>query len=88
MGARFSYNSGRSRRHDSARTEPSDDTVYVEDIEVDDDVPSDAGRRSRPDDEVPAGDGFDAGVTDEGEDPDYFSPAEWIRRITTPHPTR
>ena len=71
MGARFSYNSGRSRRHD--RTEPSDDTVYVEDIEVDDDVPSDAGRRSRPDDEVPAGDGFDAGVTDEGEDPDYFA---------------
>lgn len=73
MGVRFSYNSGRSRRHDSARTEPSDDTVYVEDIEVDDDVPSDAGRRSRPDDEVPAGDGFDAGVTDEGEDPDYFA---------------
>ena len=73
MGARFSYNSGRSRRRDSARTEPSDDTVYVEDIEVDDDVPSDAGRRSRPDDEVPAGDGFDAGVTDEGEDPDYFA---------------
>lgn len=73
MGVRFSYNSGRSRRRDSARTEPSDDTVYVEDIEVDDDVPSDAGRRSRPDDEVPAGDGFDAGVTDEGEDPDYFA---------------
>ena len=81
MGARFSYNSGRSRRHDSARTEPSDDTVYVEDIEVDDDVPSDAGRRSRP-----ATASTPASRTRERTP--TISPAEWIRRITTPHPTR